>query len=175
MAKLTSGPAAAEGTAPIPADNLPGHHPEVEQDKPTRPPKLPPRHHRSALRRDEPFATASRLFGVTSDNSYVEVHEEELEIRFGPWQLKTSLDNIESVQESGPFKWWKVIGGPRLSLLDRGITFATSAQGGVCIRFCEPVPGLEPRGVIRHPGATVTVDDPEALVRFIENARSVVR
>jgi hypothetical protein len=162
-------PPTRDFAAPVPEDNEPGHHPDVDQDKPTRPPVLPPRHHRFALRRDEPFATASRLFAVTGSNSYVDVDDDRLEIRFGPWQLTTPMDNVESAEATGPFSWWKVIGPPHLSLKDRGITFATSTQGGVCLRFREPVPAIEPRGVIRHPGVTVTVDDPDDLVRFVNS------
>ena len=50
----------------------------------------------------------------------------------------------------------------------RGLTFATTAAGGVCVRFHEPVEGLLPRGPLRHPAVTVTVEDPDDLVRFIE-------
>ena len=31
---------------------------------------------------------------------------------------------------------------------------------GVCIRFAEPVRGMDPMGKIRHPGLTVTVAEP---------------
>jgi hypothetical protein len=58
----------------------------------------------------------------------------------------------------------KVFGPPHLSIADRGLTFATNARRGVCIRFHHPVAGIEPLGVVRHPGLTVTVDDPEGLV-----------
>lgn len=161
--------------AHTPEDNLPGHHPDVEQDKPQGPPPkprarakkatAPPPTYQTAFRRDEPFPTVSRAFGVTKETEFVRVDADELEIRFGPWHLKTPLTNIESASVTGPFQWWKVIGPPHVSLKDRGITFATAADRGVCIRFREPVPGIEPRGIIRHPGATVTVADPEDLVR----------
>lgn len=154
----------------VPEENEPGHHPAVDQDKPTGPPTLPPRHHRFALRRDEPFATASRLFGVDDRHAYVDVDDERLEIRFGPWHLTTPMSNIEAAEVQGPFAWWKVIGPARLSLRDRGVTFATSTQGGVCLRFREPVPAIDPRGLIRHPGVTVTVDEPEDLVRFVSSS-----
>jgi hypothetical protein len=157
--------------APVPEDNLPGHHPDVEQDKPTTPPRTALRH-QSALRRDEPLAAVSRLFGVNDENSYVKVDGEKVEIRFGPWHMTTPLSNVASAEVSGPFAWWKVIGPPRLSLADRGVTFATSTRAGVCLRFREPVAGIEPRGVIRHPGATVTVEDPEELARVINELRA---
>lgn len=169
------------GSGPIPEDNLPGHHPEVEQDKPTRPPKRATRPKESKtsgprgvqrfpLRRDEPFAVVSRLFGVTGESGYVELDDEHLEIRFGPWHVTTPLSNVEGAEVTGPFHWWKVIGPPHLSFKDRGITFATSDKEAVCIKFREPVRGIDVRGWIRHPGATVTVADPHDLARAIKRA-----
>ena len=58
----------------------------------------------------------------------------------------------------------KTIGPAHLSLADRGLTFATNRDEGVCIRFHEPVKGIDPLGVLRHPALTVTVDDVDALV-----------
>jgi hypothetical protein len=172
--------------APVPEENLPGHHPEVDQDKPVGPPsrvgtraeasaaaKPKLRKHRSAFLRDEPFATASRVFGVTSENSYVDINDGKLEIRFGPWRLTTPISNVAGAQVTGPYAAWKVLGPAHLSLRDRGITFATSNRRGVCIQFNEPVPALEPRGLIRHPAATVTVEDADELVRFIAQATEV--
>lgn len=180
---------ATAGTAPIPEENLPGHHPEVEQDKPVGPPPIPgtskaakaaksakPKpqkaSHHATLHRDQPFATVSRAFGVTDETAYVDVDGERLEIRFGPWRLTTPLANVTGASVTGPFHWWKVIGPPHLSLKDRGITFATSAQRGVCIQFREPVAAIDPRGVIRHPAATVTVEDPDTLVRVLTDAKA---
>jgi len=126
-----------------------------------------------AFRFDEPFATASRLFGVQPNHAYVDVDDERLEIRFGPWLLRTPMSNVERAEVSGPYAWWKVIGPARLSFKDRGVTFATSAGSGVCIRFREPVTAIDPNGLIRHPGATVTVADPDDLVRAINQARAM--
>jgi len=161
-------PRATQEPAPIPEDNLPGHHPPVEQDKPQLPPTLPPRHHRFGFRRDMPFAAASALFGAAGERAYVDVDDERLHIRFGPWSLTTPMDNVEGASITGPYQWWKITGPPHLSLRDRGITFATTAAEGVCIRFREPVTALFPQRFLRHPAATVTVDEPEDLVRFLE-------
>lgn len=151
-----------------------------DQDKPTVPPgqrsRKPrrattrPKAHHVGLRRDEPFATASRLFGVTEDTGYVEIKDDQLEIRFGGWHLETPLRNVIRAEVTGPFHWWKVIGPPHLSLRDRGITFATSAGPALCVRFREPVAAIDPRGLIRHPGATVSVEDPEHLAELINAA-----
>jgi hypothetical protein len=155
-------------SGPVPEDNLPGHHPSVEQDKPTAPPTLPPRHRRFRFRRDRPFLWASVPFGVLSDDhAYVDVNDEQLEIRFGPWRLVTPLDNVESAERTGPYQWWKVIGPPHLSMKDSGITFATTNAEGVCIRFRTPVPAALPSNALLHAGATVTVEDADDLVQFL--------
>lgn len=84
-------------------------------------------------------------------------------VTFGPWVLRTPTSNVAHAEVTGPYETWKVA-GPRLSLADRGLTFGTSARTGVCVSFHEPVPGIEPLGVIRHPSLTVTVSEPELLV-----------
>ncbi len=107
---------------------------------------------------------AAEAFTATSRRAFVEVSDEALTIRFGPWMMTTPLSNIAAIQESGPYAMWKVIGPPRVSFADRGITFATNHDRGVCISFFEPIPGVEPTGRVLHPGVTVTVSDPGGLV-----------
>jgi len=121
-------------------------------------------------RRFQPILLA---LGVTPGRSRLEVGEHDLDVRFGPWRVRTPRDNIVGAQVTGPYRWWRAV-GVRLSLADRGLTFGTSAERGVCIRFAEPV-GLETarkgrRLRARHPGLTVTVDDPESLVRALSPA-----
>jgi hypothetical protein len=154
----------------VPPDNQPGHHPPVEQDKPRQPPKLPRRHHRFAFRREGLLPLASGVVGVRAASTWVDATDDHLEIGFGPWHLETPMANVASAEITGPYRWWKVIGPPHLSLRDRGITFATATSRGVCIRFKEPVAAALPTDALRHPSATVTVDDPEDLVRFIEQS-----
>src|SRR5690606_154531 len=55
-----------------------------------------------------------------------------------------------------------------VSLADHGLTFATNPDKGVCIRFEEPVRGLDPLGLVLHPGLTVTVDDPAGLAELLD-------
>jgi hypothetical protein len=107
---------------------------------------------------------AANAVTATRDRSYVEVSTDLLFVRFGPWTMVTPRSNIAEITESGPYAPWKVIGSPRMSFADRGITFATNSDRGVCVRFFEPVPGIAPTGRIRHPGMTVTVADPDGLV-----------
>lgn len=116
---------------------------------------------------DFAFATAYRLpallFGVTPATSGVEVTGEELRVRFGPWKLVTPLDNIASCEETGGFRWIRTAGPAHLSLTDHGVTFATNPDRALCVRFHEPVSAIAPWGLLRHPGATVTVARPDAL------------
>ena len=116
----------------------------------------------------DPLGIASRAFWAWPWSSGVAVSAQDIWIRYGPWVLHTELANIRSAQVTGPYSWWKVIGPARLSMADRGVTFATTARRGVCIRFREPVPGGLPTDAVRHPGVTVTVRDPEGLVSLID-------
>jgi hypothetical protein len=110
---------------------------------------------------DPRFAGLLRAVGVTPATAWVEVDEEELRVRFGRLGLRTSRANIGGVEVTGPYRWYRAI-GPRLSLVDRGVTFGTAPHAGACVRFHEPVPALlGPR--FGHPGATVTVADPAGL------------
>ena len=118
------------------------------------------------------FAPSYRLpalmFGVTPATAWVEVDELELRARFGPWSLHTPRANIASVEETGGFGYLKTAGPAHLSFTDRGVTFATNGDRAVCVRFDEPVRVLDPTGRLRHPGATLTVADPPALVAALE-------
>jgi hypothetical protein len=172
------------GPGPVPEDNLPGHHPAHDQDKPERRPPRPRARRRRTPEADAPeapeavatpgrhfpfavaprYALAARLFGIDADRAVVEVDQHRLTVRFGRWTLSTALANVAAATVTGPYDWWKVAGPPHLSFSDGGITFATTAAGGVCIVFHEPVPALLPVPALRHGSATVTVAEPEALV-----------
>ena len=114
------------------------------------------------------FATSYRLpalaVGVTPTTAYVEVDETALVVRFGLWRLRTDLTNIAGTQRTGGFSYLKTAGPPHLSFADKGVTFATNGDDAVCVRFHEPVTVLDPTGRVRHPGATLTVADPDALL-----------
>lgn len=117
------------------------------------------------------FSPAYRLaclpFGVTPGNSRVDVGDGRLVARFGRWSLETALDNVAGTAVTGPYGRLRTMGPAHLSMVDRGLTFATNGRLGLCIRFREPVPGLEPTGRLRHPGLTVTVDDVEGLAHAL--------
>jgi len=172
----------------IPEGNRPGHRPDVIPDKPLVPADayavevdpLPPAPeldeglsvtHQFAF--DPLMLPAAAAVGVIGRTTSVEVDAEELRIRFGPWSLRTPIDNIAQAETTGPYAFVRVVGPPHLGLRDRGVTFATNRKVGLCIRFHEPVAAIEPFGLLRHPAATVTVADPIALGRDLDRVREL--
>jgi hypothetical protein len=166
-------------TGAIPEENLPGRRPEHDQDKPEGPPPRPRARQKKKKvdvidltdtpaqsfdfdfePRMRPFSLA---FGVTPWTTGVDVADGELRVRFGLWSLRTPLDNIAGAEVTGPYSLIKVVGPARFSLADRGLTFATSSRKGVCIRFKKPVAAVFPSSPLKHPGLTVTVEDPKSL------------
>ncbi|MFC6285290.1 hypothetical protein ACFP3Q_03925 [Nocardioides sp. GCM10027113] len=94
--------------------------------------------------------------------------DDELRARFGPWTLRTPRSNVAGGTETGGFAWLKTVGPAHLSLTDHGVTFATNGDHAVCLTFHDPVRVLDPTGRLRHPGATLTVADPPAVLRALE-------
>lgn len=123
---------------------------------------------RFAFEFDPAYRIAALPFAITPDRAHVEVDQEQLDVRFGFWRVRTPLTNVVDTEISGPFRWFKTMGPAHLSLADRGLTCATNGQRGICIRFAVPVRGMDPLGLLRHPGLTVTVADPEGLARALE-------
>jgi hypothetical protein len=113
------------------------------------------------------FADRYRLpalvFGVTPSTAWVAVGAGRLVARFGPWRVRTPLQNIAGVEVTGPYSFLGSAGPARLALTGRGITFATNGERGVCVRFHVPVRGIEPTGTLRHPTLTLTVLDIDGL------------
>lgn len=112
----------------------------------------------------ERYRRLSRFFGVTPERSGVEVGDGRLAARFGPWRVETALANVVAAKAAGPYAFWKTAGPARLGVTDRGLTFATNGDRGVCLTFREPVRGIEPFGLLRHPNLTLTVADVDGLV-----------
>jgi hypothetical protein len=106
-------------------------------------------------------------FGITPGTTQVEVDGDRLMTRFGLWRLSTSLDNVEGTQVTGPYSTFKTVGPAHLSVADRGVTFATNSRRGLCIRFRDAVPAIEPTGRLRHPAVTVTVADVDGLATVL--------
>ena len=57
------------------------------------------------------FAPAYRLpvraFGVSTATAWVDVGDESLDARFGPWRVSTPLANVSDVALTGPYAFWK--------------------------------------------------------------------
>ncbi len=112
---------------------------------------------------DPVYRAMALAFGVTEGRTGVDVEDGRLVARYGFWRLETDLDNVAGIEVSGPYRLLTTIGPAHLSLVDRGLTFASNRDRGVCIKFRQPVPGIEPTGRLRHPGLTVTVADVDGL------------
>ena len=110
------------------------------------------------------YRIAALPFAITPARAWVDVGREGLVVRFGWWRLTTGLDNVVGAERTGGYAFVKTAGPPHLSFTDRGVTFATNGDAGVCLRFADPVHVLDPTGRLRHPGATVTVADVDGLI-----------
>jgi hypothetical protein len=109
----------------------------------------------------------ARAFLVSPENAWVEIGDETFEARFGRWWVRTPLTNITDAEVTGPYAFWKTAGPARLAITDRGLTFATNGDRGVLILFEDPVRGLDPLGILRHPELTVTVTDVDGLADLL--------
>ncbi len=148
--------------------------PPVDAPAPLPPPRPVPEVTTFAFAFDWCHRVAAALFGVHPGNTAVHVDERPeppvLQAAFGPWHVTTPLANVSSTEVTGPYNPITTIGPARVSLADGGLTFASNAARGLCIRFTEAVHGGDPLGVLRHGSLTVTVDDPEALQMAVEHA-----
>jgi hypothetical protein len=114
-----------------------------------------------------PLSWPLALVGVTPWTAHVDVTDDELAVRFGPWSLVTPLSNVDGAEVTGPYLPFKVF-GPHISLADRGVTFGTTWRRGVCVRFREPVPAALPGPLLRHPAVTVTIADADRLAAALQ-------
>jgi hypothetical protein len=122
---------------------------------------------RFPFRFDPTYRRLARLFGVTPERAWVDLGEDDLEARFGPWRVRTPTSNIAGVEVTGPYAFLKTAGPARLAVTDRGLTFASNGDRGACLSFHSPVAGIDRRGLIRHPTLTVTVLDLDGLVEAL--------
>ena len=170
-----------DAVGPVPPANQPGHVDEHPPDKPAEVPAayrvepaeeirevrdVPTEPARFGFAFEPLLAPFSFAVGVTPLTACVSLGD-ELEIRFGPWCLRTPRENVVAATVTGPYRFAKVAGPAHLSFADRGVTFATNRRAGVCLCFDEPVPALVPGHRLPHPAATVTVADIDGLVRAI--------
>jgi hypothetical protein len=122
---------------------------------------------RFRFRFDPTYLRLARPFGVTPDRAWVEVGEEELEARYGPWRVRTPLPNVAGVEATGPYAFLKTAGPARVAITDRGLTFASNGDRGVRITFHSAVTGIDRAGRIHHPELTVTVLDVDGLIEAL--------
>ena len=118
---------------------------------------------RFTFRFADAYRRAARPFGITPETAWVDIVEDTLRARFGPWRVTTPLANISAIAATRPYALLKTAGPARLAITDRGLTFATNGERGVLISFRSPERGLDPLGVLCHPELTVTVADVDGL------------
>ncbi|MEV0387072.1 hypothetical protein [Nonomuraea sp. NPDC050643] len=112
---------------------------------------------------DDRYRRLLGVLGIRPRTCLLTVTPQVLRVRFGPWFVVTPRGNVAGAELSGPYAPLKAV-GVRMSLADRGLTFGTSTEQGVCIRFHRPVRGSDPVGLLAHPALTVTVENPARLV-----------
>jgi hypothetical protein len=110
------------------------------------------------------YQRLARPFGVTQERAWVDLNDDEFEARYGPWRVRTPLSNISDAEATGPYSFLKTAGPARLAITDRGLTFASNGDRGVCVTFDSPVTGIDRAGRIHHPELTVTVLDVDGLI-----------
>jgi hypothetical protein len=119
---------------------------------------------RFAFRFSTAYRVAGAPFGITPGNCSAVIDGGQLRVRFGPWRLSSTVDNIAEIAVTGPYGFLKTAGPARLAVSDRGLTFASNADRGVLLTFRRRVPGIEPTGLLRHPELTLTVADVDGFV-----------
>lgn len=117
-----------------------------------------------AFRFDDRYRHLARPFGITPERAEVVVDDDTFTARYGPFRVQTPRANVVGADITGPYRMWKTAGPARLAVTDRGLTFASNGDRGVVVFFRERVHGLPG---LRHPELTVTVEDPEALLRAL--------
>jgi hypothetical protein len=115
---------------------------------------------------DPRFRLPLAALGVNPATAHVTLTPDRLVACFGPWVCHTAPSNVRTVSLTGPYHWYRAI-GPRLSLADHGLTFGTTTTRGVCLQLRNPVPGIDPTGLIRHPNLTLTVADPQRFAATV--------
>ena len=81
------------------------------------------------------------FFGVTPENAWIELGDApdgRVEVSFGRFHFRTTLDNVVRWRIEGPWLWITAI-GVRMSLRHRDLSFDGSPHGGVRLDFRTPV------------------------------------
>jgi hypothetical protein len=98
-----------------------------------------------------------RLWTVRPETAFVEV-DDEINVHFGRFRIRTPLTNIASWRIEGPWLWVTAI-GVRRSNRHGDVSFAGSPHGGVRLDFREPVNW----GPLNVPAIYVGADDLDGL------------
>ena len=98
---------------------------------------------RFPFRFDPTYRRVARLFNVAPERAWVGLGEGEFEARYGPWRVRTPRSNIADAEVTGPYAFLKTAGPARLAITDRGLTFASNGDRGVCVTFHSPVSGID--------------------------------
>ena len=117
------------------------------------------------------YRLAARPFGITPERAWVQIDDQHLLAHYGPWRLRTTLANISRVAITGPYRFYRTAGPPRLGISDGGLTFASNGDQGVLLSFRRRVPAIDPLRLIGHPELTVTVADVRGLVSALGTGR----
>ena len=119
------------------------------------------------------YRVAALPFGIAPSTAWASIDDDQLDVHFGPWRLRTAVGNIADATTTGGFTFIKTAGPAHLSLSDRGVTFATNGHRAVCLEFHRPVKAIDPMGLLRHPNATLTLSEPDAFVLTLRAGTSL--
>ena len=114
--------------------------------------------------RDTRWSALFLALGVRSADGVTVSAKGDLIATYGRFKVKTTLDNVDHTEITGPHRWYTAV-GLRLSLSDDGITFGTNHHKGLSIAFVKMVPRVI--GFRKHSTLWVSVADPEGLAQAI--------
>ena len=114
--------------------------------------------------RDARWSALFLALGVRAADGVTVSAKGDLIATYGRFKVKTTLDNVDRTEITGPHRWYTAV-GLRLSLSDDGITFGTNHRKGLSIAFVKKVPRVI--GFRKHSSLWVSVADPEGLAQAI--------
>lgn len=114
--------------------------------------------------RDTRWSALFLALGVRAADGVTVSAKGDLIATYGRFKVKTTLDNVDHTEITGPHRWYTAV-GLRLSLSDDGITFGTNHRKGLSIAFVNKVPRVI--GLRKHSTLWVSVADPEGLAKAI--------
>ena len=126
--------------------------------KPSKPKFFP-------YRLDKRWTPLFLALGIKSDDGVTVFPNGDLVATYGRFKVKTTLDNIDHTEITGPHRWYTAV-GLRLSMTDDGITFGTNHHKGLSIAFGKRISRVI--GLRKHSLLWVSVADPEGLAKAIQ-------